>query len=89
MSLHYLTSREFNQDTARAKREAKDGPVFITDRGEPSHVLLSIEEYRRLTAGGARNNLAELLWLPGVDEIELEIPPRTWGLGRPPVDLSD
>lgn len=43
-----LSSREFNQDTARAKRAAKNGPVFITDRGKPSHVLLSIEEYERL-----------------------------------------
>jgi PHD/YefM family antitoxin component YafN of YafNO toxin-antitoxin module len=43
-----LSSREFNQDTARAKRAAKKGPVFITTRGEPSHVLMSIEEYRRL-----------------------------------------
>jgi len=44
-----FTSREFNQDTARAKRAAEKGPVFITDRGEPSHVLLSKEEFDRLT----------------------------------------
>jgi prevent-host-death family protein len=36
-----LTAREFNQDTGRAKRAAEDGPVIITDRGKPSHVLLS------------------------------------------------
>lgn len=46
-----MTSREFNQDASRAKKAAKDGPVFITDRGQPAHVLLSIEEYRRLTEG--------------------------------------
>ena len=28
-----LSSREFNQDTGRAKRAADSGPVFITDRG--------------------------------------------------------
>ena len=43
-----ITSREFNHDTGRAKRAANDGPVFITDRGRPAHVLLSIEDYRRL-----------------------------------------
>jgi prevent-host-death family protein len=43
-----FSSREFNQDTARAKRAAKHGPVIITDRGEPSHVLISFEEYERL-----------------------------------------
>lgn len=75
MATSYFTSREFNQDTARAKRAAAEGPVFITDRGEPSHVLLSIEEYRRL-AGGSRPNLGDLLWMPGVEDIELPIPPR-------------
>ncbi|MFM7237190.1 MAG: type II toxin-antitoxin system prevent-host-death family antitoxin, partial [Cyanobium sp.] len=40
-----ITSRAFNQDAAGAKRAATRGPVFITDRGRPAHVLLSIEEY--------------------------------------------
>jgi prevent-host-death family protein len=43
------TSREFNQDTSGAKKAANDGPVIITDRGRPAHVLLSIEEYQRFT----------------------------------------
>jgi prevent-host-death family protein len=55
-----LTSREFNQDTSRAKKAAdKAGPVFITDRGKPSHVLLSIDEYRKLSGKGM--SLAEAL----------------------------
>ncbi len=54
-----LSSREFNQDTGRAKRAAKQGPVFITDRGETSHVLLSIDEYRKLAFKG--KSLAEAL----------------------------
>lgn len=44
-----VTSREFNQNTSEAKRAATQGPVFVTDRGLPAYVLLSIEEYRRLT----------------------------------------
>jgi len=44
-----VSSREFNQDFSGAKRASKQGPVFITDRGKPSHVLLSIEEYRALS----------------------------------------
>ena len=43
-----ITSRELSQDAGRAKKQALNGPVFITDRGRPAHVLLSIEEYRRL-----------------------------------------
>lgn len=54
-----ISSREFNQDTSRAKRAATKGPVFITDRGKPSYVLMSIEEYRRLA--GNEMTLAEAL----------------------------
>ena len=43
-----FTSREFNQNTAGAKRAARKGPVIITDRGEPAFVLMSIEEFRSL-----------------------------------------
>jgi PHD/YefM family antitoxin component YafN of YafNO toxin-antitoxin module len=44
-----LTSREFNQDVSRAKRDALIEPVFVTDRGRPTHVLLSFEAFRALT----------------------------------------
>jgi prevent-host-death family protein len=54
-----ISSREFNQDTSGAKRAAAGGPVFVTDRGKPSHVLLTIEEYIRLT-GNAPNLLAAI-----------------------------
>jgi prevent-host-death family protein len=73
MAITTLSSREFNQDASRAKRAAKEGPVFITDRGKPAHVLLSIEEYRRLT--GSRRKIADLLAMPGAADIELEISP--------------
>lgn len=74
MTITTLSSREFNQDTSRAKKAAADGPVFITDRGKPAHVLLSIEEYRRLTGG--QGSIIDILGLPpGVEDVELEIPP--------------
>ena len=62
-----ISSREFNQDVSAAKRVAATEPVIITDRGEPSHVLMSIREYRRLLAD--RRNIAE--WLSVDDDIEL------------------
>jgi prevent-host-death family protein len=62
MTITTLTSREFNQDTAKAKRAAADGPVFITDRGKPAHVLLSIDEYNRLT--GRPPDIRDLLAMP-------------------------
>ena len=81
MSITTLSSREFNQDTSRAKKAATIGPVFITDRGIPAHVLLSIEEYRRLT-GGQGNIIDQLGMPPGVEDVELELPPRR-DLARP------
>lgn len=75
-----LSSRELNQDIGRAKKAAKLGPVFITDRGKTAHVLLSIEEYRRLT--GQRRSIVEALAMPGLDEIDLD-PPRSRELPRP------
>jgi prevent-host-death family protein len=72
-----LTSREFNQDTGRAKKAAQSGPVIVTDRGRPSHVLLSIDEYRRLTE--ATPNLVDLLAMPAdAEDIDFE-PPRLDG----------
>ncbi|WP_123101148.1 type II toxin-antitoxin system Phd/YefM family antitoxin [Acidithiobacillus sulfuriphilus] len=72
MTITTLSSRELNQDVTRAKKAAKNGPVFITDRGKPAHVLLSIEEYQRLT--GKRRNLVEALSMPGIADIEIEFP---------------
>lgn len=85
MTITTLSSREFNQDTSRAKKAAKHGPVFVTDRGRPSHVLLSIEEYRRLTGTGA--SLVDLLAMPDADAVDFE-PPKLGGPLLRPADLS-
>ena len=66
MPITIVSSREFNQDLSRAKRATKDGPVFITDRGKPAHVLLSIEEYQQVKESGM--SLADALAMPGSGE---------------------
>lgn len=86
MTITTLSSREFNQDASRAKKAALNGPVFITDRGRPAHVLLTIEEYQRLT--GSQVNIVDLLALPDVADIEFD-PPRLKGCLYRPADLSD
>ncbi len=63
MTITTMTSREFNQDASGAKKAASKGPVFITDRGRPAHVLLTIEEYQRLAGG--HMSLLEALAQPG------------------------
>lgn len=70
MTITTLSSRELNQDVTRAKKAAQNGPVFITDRGKPAHVLLSIEEYQRLTH--QRRVIADALAMPDVVDIEFE-----------------
>ncbi|MGI4942374.1 MAG: type II toxin-antitoxin system Phd/YefM family antitoxin [Janthinobacterium lividum] len=84
MPITTLSSREFNQDTSRAKKATADGPVFITDRGRPAHVLLTIEEYNRLVGGQA--SLGELLAYPGAGDIDFD-PPRM-NLILKPADFS-
>lgn len=54
-----ISSREFNQDVSLAKRIALAEPVLVTDRGRPTHVLLSIEAWRQLS--GEDRGMAELL----------------------------
>ena len=84
MTITTLSSREFNQAASEAKRAANNGPVFITDRGRPAHVLMSMALYQRLT--GSRQKIADLLAMPGIEDVELEIP-RLRDLARP-ADLS-
>ncbi|TRW14302.1 type II toxin-antitoxin system prevent-host-death family antitoxin [Glacieibacterium frigidum] len=73
-----LSSRDFNQDTARAKRAAALGPVIITDRGEPSHVLLSIEAFRKLTA--SPQSIVDLIGDPVAGAIDFEPARASLGL---------
>lgn len=80
MSITTLSSREFNQGTSDAKRAANKGPVFITDRGRPAHVLMSFADYQQLV--GQRRNIADALAMPGGIDIEFD-PPRAEIEARP------
>lgn len=84
MTITTLSSRELNQDVTRAKKATKRGPVFITDRGKPAHVLLSIEEYQQLTK--QRRNIADSLAMPGIENIEFE--PQRVTIETRPADFS-
>ena len=79
-----ISSREFNQNTSAAKKAAENGPVFITDRGLPAHVLLTISEYRKIADQG--KSILELLAMPGDEDFDFE-PPRLSDLARG-ADLS-
>jgi PHD/YefM family antitoxin component YafN of YafNO toxin-antitoxin module len=68
--LKLISSREFNQDVSHAKREALSGPVFITDRGRPTHVLMSVDAFRAMT--GQTESIVDLLAAPGLPDLDLE-----------------
>jgi len=72
MTTTTLSSREFNQDTGRAKKAAAEGPVIITDRGKPAHVLLTFDQYRELS--GSSKNILDLLAMPGMEDIDFDPP---------------
>lgn len=65
-----ITSREFNQDVSQAKRAARIAPVFVTDRGKATHVLMSVEAYRKLI--GQTENIVDLLAMSNPPAVGLD-----------------
>ncbi|MCA3243154.1 MAG: type II toxin-antitoxin system Phd/YefM family antitoxin [Rubrivivax sp.] len=72
MTKTIVSSREFNQDASGAKRAARKGPVIITDRGRPAHVLLTIEAYNKLTRKST--SMVDLLTMPAAADAAFEAP---------------
>ncbi|GEL47299.1 antitoxin [Cellulomonas hominis] len=79
-----MTAREFNHDVSAAKRAATHGPVVITDRGRPSHVLLTVDTWRALTDN--RPGLATALRMT-TSTADIEFDPPRAPLGEREVDL--
>lgn len=65
-----ISSKELDQNAGSAMCASNKGPVFITDRGKPSHVLLTIDEYERLTK--QKESVIDLLAMPESADIEFE-----------------
>jgi prevent-host-death family protein len=82
MPITTLSSREFNQDSSGAKKAALRGPVFITDRGRPAHVLLSIEDYQKLA--GHQSRITDLLAMSG----DVDFEPNRIVISSQPADLD-
>ncbi len=70
-----MTSREFNQDTSGAKKAAEHGPVYITDRGRPAHVLMTFDAYQELV--GPHRALDLLAEPAGVEGVEFAVVKRS------------
>jgi hypothetical protein len=85
MAITTISSRKFNQDAGGAKKAAAKGPVFITDRGHAAHVLLTIEQYQKLT--GKTENIVDLIAMPRASKIDFE-PPKLKGRLYRPADFD-
>jgi len=84
MTITTFSSREFNQAASEAKRAANDGPVFITDRGRPAHVLLSFADYQRLIQ--QRRKIADALAMMEGADIAFE--PKRLSIEARPADFA-
>jgi hypothetical protein len=63
---------EFVQEIEQAKKASQDGPVFLMEGGHKTHVLLSLDEYRKVSDKGL--SIVDMLWDPAaaaLDDIEL------------------
>ena len=85
MTIRTFTSRDFNPFVSEAKRAANEGPVLITDRGEPAYALLNIRDYQKLQ--GNQLSLADALAQPG-DESDFEFEPPRFDITFKPADFS-
>ncbi|EDX82893.1 prevent-host-death family protein, putative [Synechococcus sp. PCC 7335] len=86
--MYSISSREFNQDVSKAKRATEQGPVFITNRGTPAYVLLTVEDYHKLV--GNTHSVADLLsMLETNHDAEIDFDPvRSSQVTARTVDLS-
>ncbi|MCF6288276.1 MAG: type II toxin-antitoxin system Phd/YefM family antitoxin [Proteobacteria bacterium] len=75
MTITTVTSRELNQDISKVKKVCEAGPVYVTNRGNPTHVMMTFDEYQKLV--GNSKNIVELLAMNDA-EIEFE-PPKLQG----------
>lgn len=81
-----ISSREFNHDAGKAKKAAEEGPVFITDRGVPKHVLLSVKLYRKMSRSS--KSIVDMLAMPAAAEIDFNPEPLGSSFIKP-VDFEE
>ena len=70
MTITTVTSRELNQDISKVKKVCEAGPVYVTNRGEPTHVMMTFEAYQKLV--GNHESIIELL---AMDESAINFEP--------------
>jgi hypothetical protein len=72
-----------NTLSSRDLEAVQNGPLIITDRGKPSYVLMTYDEFNRLS--GQPRSLIDVLAMPDLSQIDfsperIEITPRAMDL---------
>ena len=80
-----VSMRQYSQDSSGVVRAANKEPVFLTNRGKTTHVLLSIKDYEKLKGGP--KSIVDMLRHPESDHIDFD-PPKLQGPLFIPADLS-
>lgn len=70
MTITTFPIEEFLRNTSDATSAADKQPVFLTDQGRTTHVLLKFSDYQRLIR--EHRNMAELLSVPDMAGIDFE-----------------
>lgn len=86
-----ISSREFNQRTNFAKKQADIAPVIVTNRGKPVYVLQSYRDF--IKHQSPQKTGLELLTPPleiakALEDIEFELPARSTAQ-RSPIDFGE
>lgn len=71
-----ITAADFNRRPSQVKRSAVEGPVVITERDHPSFVLMTYDEFQRLSG----ESLDSVKFLAMDDDQEIEFEPLNPGL---------
>lgn len=71
-----MTSREFNQRSSHAQKQALIEPVIITNRGTPAFVLMTYAEYEKSLQTKPQRSALEALLPIDDEDVELELQPR-------------
>lgn len=82
-----VSMRQYSQDSSGVVRAASKAPVFLTNRGKATHVVMSIGEYEKLH--GPTKSILDTLRQPGGREYDFEFDaPKLGGELFRPVDFE-
>lgn len=75
------TIARIGEDPESVRKAAAEGPVFVFEENEPPLVIIRLDEYKKM--GGREPDIVDLLSMPGVEDIDIQLPARQPPAGKP------